>query len=138
MAHFKLNDADEHFLQLPGGADLIFAGASGTEAWIERETDTVVRIMIKSVAVASGDGATLGVCIEIGGAFAKGEDGPWPTDAQLRASQSVQVVVKAGQRLVFKAYPTANNAKVVRTVVGAADMTRTAAPKAESDERNER
>jgi hypothetical protein len=122
MAHFKLNDADEHFLQVPQDAVLIFAGASGTDAWIERTEDVTVRLSVKSVAVATADGATLEVCIDIAGATARGEDGPAPAETQLRASQSVQVVVKAGERLVFKAYPKANNAKVLRTVVWSADF----------------
>ena len=36
--------------------------------------------------------------------------------------QSVQVVVKQGERLNFKAYPTATGAKVLRTVVYTADQ----------------
>jgi hypothetical protein len=34
----------------------------------------------------------------------------------------VQVLVKAGQRLSFKAYPKATNAHVLRTIVWTADM----------------
>ena len=122
MAHFKLTDADDHFLPVPQDAVLIFAGASGTETWIERTEDVTVRLVVKSVAMATADGATLEVRIEVGDGVAKGEDGPSPMDTQLRASQSVQVVVKAGQRLAFKAYPTAVNAKVLRTVVCSADL----------------
>lgn len=126
MAHFKLNDVDEKFLILPQGATLIFAGTSGTETWIERERDTVVRISVKSVAVAtSGDGA-LEACIEIAGASAKGKDGPAPIETQLRVSQSVQVLVKAGERLAFKAYPTASNAQLLRTIVWTSDLERAA------------
>jgi hypothetical protein len=122
MTHFKLNDVDEHFLQVPQDAMLIFDGASGTETWIERDSDATVRLAIHSVAVATADAATLQVCIEVAGASAKGEDGPAPADFQLRAGQSVQMVVKAGERLNFKAYPTATNAQVLRTVVWAADL----------------
>jgi hypothetical protein len=118
----KLNDAEETFLQVPQDAMLIFAGASGTETWIERDTEVTVRLVIKSVAVATADGGTLQVAIDIADGSAKGEDGPAPLDSRLRASQSVQVVVKAGERLAFKAYPTATNAQVLRTVVCAADL----------------
>ena len=44
------------------------------------------------------------------------------SDQHLHAMQSVQVLVKAGQRLNFKAYPQAVNAKVLRTVVYTADL----------------
>jgi hypothetical protein len=122
MAHFKLNDADEKFLALPADGVLIFAGASGTETWIERTCDTVVRIGIKSAAIATSDGGMLEVCIEIGQDTARGHDGPASLETQLRASQAVQVLVKAGQRLAFKAYPKATSAQVLRTVVWAADL----------------
>ena len=122
MAHFKLSDVDEKFLHTPQDATLIFAGASGTETFIERERDTVVRISIKSVAVATAEGGSLEVCIELDGQSANGQDGPGPIETQLRASQGVQVLVKAGQRLAFKAYPKASNAHVLRTIVWTADM----------------
>ena len=122
MAHYKLNDADENFLKIPLDAQVIFAGAGGTETWIERDRDSVVRIEVKAIAVATSDGGTLQACIQIGEDSAKGEDGPFPADGQLRASQSVQVLVKGGERLAFKAYPYATNAKVMRTIVWAADL----------------
>lgn len=122
MAQFKLNETDEKFLALPEGAALMFAGTSGTETWIERERDTVVRIAVKSVAVATSGGGTLQASIEMAGAAAKGQDGPAPVESLLRVSQSVQVLVKAGQRLSFKAYPTASDALLLRTVVWAADL----------------
>jgi hypothetical protein len=122
MARFKLNEADEEFLKLPQGAALISAGSSGTQTWIERDRDVVVHIAIKSVAMVTADGGTLQVCIEIGGDSAKGEDGPLPLESQLHASQSVQVLVKAGERLAFKAYPIAKNAQVLKTIVWAADF----------------
>ena len=122
MAHFKLNDVDEKFLHTPQDATLIFAGASGTETFIERERDTVVRISIKSVAVATADGGALEVVLELDGQTASGQDGPAPIESQLRASQGVQVLVKAGQRLAFKAYPKTNSAHVLRTIVWTADM----------------
>ena len=122
MARFKLNEADDDFLKLPQGAALISAGSSGTETWIERDRDVVVHIAVKSVAVATADGGALEVCIEMGGQSAKGQDGPMPLESQLRASQSVQVLVKAGERLTFKAYPVATNAEVLKTIVWAADF----------------
>ncbi|HZL01236.1 MAG TPA: hypothetical protein VFC47_15210 [Caulobacteraceae bacterium] len=45
-----------------------------------------------------------------------------PLETTLRASQSVQVLVRAGERLAFKAYPNASHAMVLRTVVWAADL----------------
>jgi hypothetical protein len=122
MAHFKLNDVDEKFLHTPQDATLVFAGASGTATFIERDRDTVVRISIKSIAVATTDGGTLEVCIDIDGQSASGQDGPAEIETQLRASQGVQVLVKAGKRLAFKAYPKASNAQVLRTIVWTADM----------------
>jgi len=122
MAHFKISDVDEKFLHTPQDATLIFAGASGTETFIDRDRDTVVRISIKSVGVAMADGGALQVCIEIDGQSASGQDGPAEIETQLRASQGVQVLVKAGQRLAFKAYPKATNAHVLRTIVWTADM----------------
>jgi hypothetical protein len=122
MAHPKLTDDDERFVQVPADAVLMFAGASGTDTWIERERDVTVRLIAKSVAFATGDGATLEMCIEVKDGCARGQDGPAPADQHLRASQSVQVVVKAGERLAFKAYPKASNATVPRTVVCAADV----------------
>jgi len=122
MAHFKLNDVDEKFLHTPQDATLVFAGASGTETFIERERDTVVRISIKSVAVATADGGSLEVVLELDGQTASGQDGPSPIESQLRASQGVQVLVKAGQRLAFKAYPKTSSAHVLRTIVWTADM----------------
>jgi hypothetical protein len=122
MAHFKLNEDDDRFLQVPQDATLIFAGLGGTETWIERAEDQVVRIGVKSVGVATaGDGA-LEVCVEIGADIARGRDGPAAADTQLRASQAVQTLVKAGQRLAFKAYPRPTSVQVLRTVVWAADM----------------
>ena len=82
MAHYKLNDADENFLKIPLDAQVIFAGAGGTETWIERDRDSVVRIEVKAIAVATSDGGTLQACIQIGEDSAKGEDGPFPADGQ--------------------------------------------------------
>ena len=122
MARFKMNEADEDFLKLAQGAALISAGSSGTETWIERDRDMVVHIAVKSVAVVTADGGTLQVCIEMGGNSAKGEDGPAVLETPLHASQSVQVLVRAGERLAFKAYPVATNAQVLKTIVWVADL----------------
>src|SRR5580693_2966964 len=111
-AHFKLTEEDDGFLAAPQGASLLFSGASGTETWIERAADVVVRIGIKSVGVAT----------DVGDHAAKGQDGPAPIEYRLSASQSVQVLVKAGERVAFKAYPTADNAQILRTVVWASDL----------------
>jgi hypothetical protein len=128
-AHFKLNDEDNGFLAAPQGASLLFTGVSGTRTWIERSEDTVVRIGLQSVAVATADGGSLGVSIEIGGATAEGQDGPSPIEHRLSASQSVQVLVKGGERVEFKAYPTGENAQVLRTIVWACDLHPQTAPK---------
>jgi hypothetical protein len=122
MAHPKLTEDDERFVQVPADAVLMFAGASGTDTWIERERDVTVRLIAKSVAFATADGATLEMCIDVKEGSARGQDGPAPADHHLRASQSVQVLIKAGERLAFKAYPKASNATVLRTVVCAADV----------------
>ena len=122
MAHHKLNEDDDNVLQVPQDATLIFAGLGGTETWIERAEDSVVRIGVKSVGVATSGGGALEVCVAINGDTAKGQDGPSPLDAQLRASQAVQVLVKAGERVAFKAYPNPSGVQVLRTVVWAADM----------------
>src|ERR1700761_6812289 len=122
MAHFKLNETDDTFLAVPAEGTVIFAGTTGTETWIERQNDTIVRISIKAVAIATSDGGTLEASIEIGGATAKGQDGPSSIEAQLRVSQTVQVRVKGGERLMFKAYPTARDAQLLRTIVWTSDL----------------
>jgi len=123
-AHFKLSEEDTSFLSTPGDASVLFAGSSGTQTWIERAEDGVVRIGIQSVGVATAEGASLAVSIEVGEEAAKGEDGPAPIEYHLNASQSVQILVKAGQRIAFKAYPSGSNAQILRTVVWAADLAR--------------
>jgi len=128
MAHFKLNETDETFLKIPQDGTVIFSGTTGTDTWIERQNDTVVRISIKAAAIATSDGGILEACIEIGGAAAKGQDGPLPMEAQLRVSQTVQVLVKGGERLIFKAYPTARDAQLLRTVVWTSDLEHTDKP----------
>ncbi|MEJ0064619.1 MAG: hypothetical protein WDM85_03660 [Caulobacteraceae bacterium] len=44
----------------------------------------------------------------------------------------MQVLVKGGERVAFKAYPTANNAQILRTVVWASDLKSDAPAKAVS------
>jgi len=132
VARFKLNEEDHGFLAPPQGASLLFSGASGTETWIERCEDTAVRLGIQSVAVATADGGSLGVCIEAAGASAKGQDGPGVVEFHLTASQAVHVMVKAGERFAFKAYPIAEGAQVLRTVVWACDLNRPTAPEIEA------
>jgi hypothetical protein len=122
MAHFKLHEADDKFLAVPQTGTLVFAGASGTQTWIEREMDTVVRITVQSVAASTGHDGALEVCIKIGEECAKGQDGPSPAETQLRASQSVQVLARAGQRVAFSAYPVATGAHILRTVVWTSDL----------------
>jgi hypothetical protein len=121
-AHFKLHDDDQDFLGVPDGAVMVSSGVSGTETWIERDRDVTVRIVLQTVAVATADDAKLQAFIDIGDGSAKGEDGPSTSESHLKAMQSVQVVVKQGERLSFKAYPQATNAKVLRTVVYTADQ----------------
>ncbi len=117
MAHFKLNDLDDQFLDLPQGAILVAAGTSGAESWLERDKDATVRLVI-----ATADAAGLEAVIEVAGADARGEDGPAPADTHLQALQSVQLVVRPGERISFKAYPKARNARVVRTLVYSSDL----------------
>jgi hypothetical protein len=121
-AHFKLTEADNTFIGAPQGAAVLFSGSSGTQTWIERAQDGVVRIAIQCVGVATMEGGTLAVSIEVGDQIAKGEDGPAPAETHLHASQSVQLLVKAGERVSFKAYPSGQSVHVLRTVVWASDL----------------
>ncbi len=118
----KLSEEDSSFLTTPNGASVLFAGSSGTQTWIERAQDAVVRIGIQSVGVATANGGSLAVNIEVGDQAAKGEDGPAPIEYHLSASQSVQLLVKAGERVAFKAYPSGQSAQILRTVVWASDL----------------
>ncbi len=126
-AHFKLSEEDQTFLAIPNGASVLFAGTTGTQTWIERAQDGVVRIGIQSVAIATAEGGALAVSIEVGDHAAKGEDGPAPIEHHLNASQSVQLLVKAGERIAFRAFPTGQGAQVLRTVVWASDLAGTKA-----------
>ncbi|HEX4096939.1 MAG TPA: hypothetical protein VHX64_09430 [Caulobacteraceae bacterium] len=121
-AHFKVTDEDKGFLSTPSGASLLFSGSKGTQTWIERTEDSIVRIGIQSVGVATADGRSLAVCIDVAEASAKGEDGPAPIETHLNASQSVQLLVKAGERVSLKAYPSGQDVQVLRTVVWALDL----------------
>ena len=122
MAHFKLNEHDEQFLDLPQGATLVAAGTTGAQSWLERDKDTTVRLVIAVVAVATADAAGLSAVIEVAEAHARSEDGPAPADTHLQALQSVQLVVRPGERISFKAFPDAHNARVIRTLVYSADL----------------
>jgi len=122
MAHFKLNELDEQFLELPQGAVLVAAGTTGAESWLERDKDTTVRLVVAAIAVATADATGLEAVIEVAGAQARGEDGPAPADTHLQALHSVQLVVRPGERISFKAYPQARNARVLRTLVYSADL----------------
>lgn len=119
MAHDKLNESDEGFLDLPDGAVQVSAGVNGTESFIERDKTATVRIVISTVAIASAGGSTLDAVIEVAGETARAQDGPINTDhhQHLQAVQSVQIVVKEGERVKFKAYPQANGSRVLRTTV---------------------
>ena len=127
-AGFKLSDDDTHFLAAPAGAAVLSTGVSGTESRIERAHDTVVRIGIQAVAVATSQGGSLAVTIEAGGSASKGRDGPAAIEQRLTAGQSVDVLVKAGDALAFKAYATPDNAQLLRTVVWSLDVGDTARP----------
>ncbi len=122
MAHFKLNELDEQFLELPQGAVLIGAGSTGAQSWLERDKDTTVRLVVATVAVATADAAALEAVIDVAGAEARSEDGPAPADTHLQALQSVHLVVRPGERINFKAYPNARSARVLRTMVYSADL----------------
>ncbi|MHB8284932.1 MAG: hypothetical protein ACYDD1_09685 [Caulobacteraceae bacterium] len=122
MAHFKLNETDDTFLETPQGALLVSSGTNGTESWLERDKDVTVRLVVATVAIATSDGATLAAVIEVNGATARAEDGPASSDTHLQAVQSVQIALKAGERVTFKAGPQSNGAKVMKTNVYAADI----------------
>ena len=122
MAHFKMTEEDDGFLNLPQGAVLVASGTDGAETFLERVKDTTVRIVVASVGVATSDGATLETVLEMDGASARGRAGPVQSDTHLHALQSVQVVLKPDQRVNFKAYPNAVNVRVLRTVVYTADL----------------
>ena len=98
MAHFKLNETDDSFLEVPQGAIMVSSGTNGTESWLEREKDVTVRLVVATVAIATSDGATLQAVIEVDGAAAKAEDGPASADTHLQAIQSVQLMVKHQRR----------------------------------------
>ena len=123
---FKLTDDDNRFLEAPRGAAVLSTGSSGTESSITRSEDTVVRIGIQSVAVATSQGGSLSVSIEAGDRSSKGRDGPAPMEQRLAATQSVEVLVKAGAALPFKACATPEDAQLLRTVVWTLDVSDTA------------
>ena len=125
--HDKLNESDEGFLERPDGALLLGEGVNGAETWIERDRTSTVRIVVATVAVATSGQATLDAVIETDGGAARAQDGPRSSDdhhQHLQATVSVQAVVKEGERLQFKAYPQAQGARVLRTVVYTTDVGR--------------
>jgi hypothetical protein len=122
MAHFKLNETDDAFLEAPQGALLVSSGTNGTESWLERDKDMTVRVVVATVAIATSDGATLAAVIDVNGASARAEDGPASADTHLQAVQSVQIVLKPGERVTFKAGPQAAGAKLMKTVVYTTDV----------------
>lgn len=128
MAHHdKLNESDEGFLEPPGGAMVLGQGVNGAETWIERDRTSTVRIVVATVAVATGGQGTLDAVIETEGAAAHAQDGPRSSDdthQHLQAVVSIHAVVKEGEKLKFKAYPQAQGARVLRTVVYTTDVGR--------------
>ena len=128
--HFTLTDADNGFLESPPGSVVLSTGSAGTETTLQRSQDTVVRIGIQAVAVATSQGGSLTVTIEAGGggAWSKGNDGPAPLEHHLAVGQSVDVPVKAGAALPLKAYATPSDAQLLRTVVWSLDLGDAAQP----------
>jgi hypothetical protein len=122
MAHFKLNETDDTFLEVPQGALLVSSGTNGTESWLERDKDVTVRVVVAAVAIATSDGASLTAVIDVDGASARAEDGPATADTHLQAVQSVQLVLKQGERVMFKAGPQATGAKLMKTIVYTTDV----------------
>ncbi len=122
----KLNETDDGFLEPPDGALLLAQGVNGAETWIERDRTSTVRIVVATVAVVVNGPATLDAVIEMDGGTARAQDGPRGSDdhQHLQATVSVQAVVKEGERLSFKAYPQAQGARVLRTVVFTTDVGR--------------
>ena len=122
----KLNESDESFLEPPGGALVLGEGVNGAETFIERDRTSTVRIVVVTVAAVLNGPATLDAVIEMDGATARAQDGPRGSDdhQRLQATVSVQAVVKEGERLSFKAYPQAQGARVLRTVVYTTDVGR--------------
>ena len=122
MAHFKMNEEDDGFLNLPQGSMLVASGTDGAHTFLERAKDATVRIVVASVGIATADGASLEAVIDVDGAIASGHVGPVQADTHVHCLQSVQVVLKPDQRLSFKAYPNASNVRVMRTVIYTADL----------------
>jgi uncharacterized protein (TIGR02284 family) len=120
--HFALTDGDNSFLEIPSGSAVLSTGAAGTETSIQRTQDTVVRIGIQAVAVATSQGGSLSVTIEAGEVASKGHDGPAALEHHLAVGQSVEVLVRAELALAVKAYATPNQAELLRTVVWSMDL----------------
>ena len=122
----KLSETDDGFLEPPEGSLLLGQGVNGVETWIERDRTSTVRIVVATVAAVVAGPATLDAVIAMDGGAARAQDGPRGSDdhQHLQATVSVQVVVKEGERLSFKAYPEAQGARVLRTVVYSTDVGR--------------
>jgi hypothetical protein len=122
MASIKLTEEDDTFLNLPQGALVVASGSDGAETWIERCKETTVRVVVASVAVATGDGASLEAAIEVEGDRAHGSTGPAPMDTHLQTIQSVQLTVSPEQKVRFRAYASPVNARLLKTVVYTHDL----------------
>ena len=133
---YELSDEDNRFLALPEGSAMLSAGASGTESVIQRTVDSVVRIGIQAVAVATAEGGRLSVAIEASGASSRGQDGPAPIERRLTAAQTIEVLVKAGAVLPFKATAATEGAELLRTVVWSLDINDTTGRQEEGERRD--
>jgi uncharacterized protein (TIGR02284 family) len=118
----ELTEEDNKFLEPPEGSTVLAAGSGGMEGRIERATDTVVRIGVQSVAVATAQGGGLSISIEAGGAKAEGRDGPAPMERRLSASGSLEVLVKSGVAITYRAQATPTDAQLLRTIVWSLDL----------------
>jgi uncharacterized protein (TIGR02284 family) len=119
---FKLSDEDGAFLAVPPGAVVLSSGSDGAEGRIERSQDTVVRIGLQAVAVATSQGGSLSVAIEAGDGSSNGRDGPGPIEQRLTASVTLEVRVRAGAAVPFKTSATPQDAQLLRTVVWSLDV----------------
>jgi len=122
---FELSDEDTTFLTPPSGSSVLSSGSGGTETSIERSEDTVVRIGLRAVAVATSQGGSLSVAIAAGGNSAEGRDGPASIEHHLTVNQSMDVLVKASVPLAVKASATPENAQILRVVVWSLDIRET-------------
>jgi uncharacterized protein (TIGR02284 family) len=119
---FQLSDADAGFLEVPAGAAVLSTGADGADGRLERTQDTVVRLGVQAVAVATSPGGSLSVTIEAGAGMSNGRDGPGPIEHRLSAGVTLEVLVRAGAAVPFKAVATPQDAQLLRTVVWSQDV----------------